>query len=62
MKEGTLVQHPKWGKGIVIDVLEGLPFKPVKVVWLKSDPIPVRHGTTSRLWRMNVTILSEPEG
>ena len=56
MKPGTLVQHRKWGKGIVTEILTYKPRKPIRVCWL--DP-KTRESPVSIIWQKQVTIISE---
>ena len=62
MKVGTLIQHHRKGKGFVTEVLESRPFRPVRVVWLKSHTSPSGYKVaTSVIWRQEITIISEGE-
>ena len=67
MKEGTLVHHPEWGKGLVVENLfhtTGSKWPPaVRVLWNK--PKTMKSGaklTTLKIYEQELTILSEPEG
>ena len=65
MKEGTLVHHPEWGKGLVLKKLWMPPdvFPPgVLVLWNK--PKTMKGGgklTRLKIYEEELTILSEPE-
>ena len=62
MKVGTLIQHRRWGKAFVTEVLESRPFRPVRVAWLKSHTSPSGYKVaTSVIWRQEITIISEGE-
>ena len=65
MNEGTLVYHPEWGKGLVVENLfhiNGDYFPPaVLVLWNK--PKTMKSGaklTTLKIYEEELTILSEP--
>ena len=67
MNEGTLVYHPEWGKGLVVENLfhiNGDYFPPaVLVLWNK--PKTMKSGaklTTLKIYKEELTILSEPAG
>lgn len=67
MKEGTLVYHPEWGKGLVIEALfhtTGDKWPPaVRVLWNK--PKTTKNGgklTILKIYEQELTILSESEG
>jgi len=67
MNEGTLVYHPEWGKGLVVENLfhiNGDYFPPaVLVLWNK--PKTMKSGaklTTLKIYEEELTILSEPAG
>jgi len=65
MKEGTLVYHPEWGKGLVLKKLWMPPtvFPPaVCVLW--NRPRTMQGGsklTMLHIYEEELTILSEPE-
>jgi len=66
MKEGTLVYHPEWGKGLVLEKLwkHTEAFPPVVLV-LWNRPKPMKGGgklTRLKIYEKELTILSEPEG
>ena len=67
MKEGTLVYHPEWGTGLVVENLfhiNGDYFPPaVRVLWNK--PKTMKNGgklTTLKIYEEELTILSEAAG
>ncbi len=68
MKEGTLVYHPEWGKGLVVESMfhiNGDEWPPaVRVLWNK--PIFFDFGSetaaTFKVYEEELTILSEPVG
>jgi hypothetical protein len=67
MKEGTLVHHPEWGKGLVVENLfhtTGDDWPPaVRVLWNK--PKMMKNGgklTTLKIYEEELTILSETAG
>ena len=67
MKEGTLVYHPEWGKGLVVESMfhiNGDEWPPaVRVLWNK--PKTMKHGgklTTLKIYEQELTILSETAG
>ena len=67
MKEGTLVYHPEWGKGLVVENLfhiNGDEWPPaVRVLWNK--PKMMKSGvklTTLKIYEEELTILSETAG
>ena len=66
MKVGTYVEHPKWGKGIVVEELfhiNGDEFPPaVLVLWNK--PKTMKNGQkllTLKVYEKNLTIISGAE-
>ena len=65
MKEGTLVYHPEWGTGLVLEKLWTIEeFPPVWCV-LWNKPKTMKGGgklTRLRIHEKELTILSEPEG
>ena len=65
MKEGTLVYHPEWGTGLVLEKLwSGDAFPPgVLVLW--NRPKTMKGGgklTTLKIYEKELLILSEPAG
>lgn len=58
MKEGTLVAHRKWGKGIVTEILTYEAFTPIRVCWLNTRTC---DSPTSIVWQKQVTIISGGE-
>ena len=67
MNEGTLVYHPEWGKGLVVENLfhiNGDYFPPaVLVLWNKPKTMKNGHKlTTLKIYEEELTILSEPAG
>jgi hypothetical protein len=62
MKVGTLIEHRRWGKAFVTEVLEDRPFRPVRVAWLKTHTSASGYKVaTSVIWRQEITIISEGE-
>ena len=67
MKEGTLVYHPEWGKGLVVESsfhINGDEWPPaVRVLWNK--PKMMKNGgklTTLKIYEEELTILAETAG
>ena len=63
MKEGTLVYHPEWGKGLVLEKLWTAVLPSVIVLW--NRPKTMKGGgklTRLKIYEEELTILSEPEG
>ena len=67
MKEGTLVCHPEWGKGLVVESMfhiNGDEWPPAgRVLWNK--PKMMKSGvklTTLKIYEEELTILSEAAG
>ena len=66
MKEGTLVYHPEWGKGLVVESMfhaNGDWPPAVRVLWNK--PKMMKNGgklTTLKIYEEELTILSETAG
>ena len=64
MKEGTLVHHPEWGKGLVVENSQHDPRQwppAVRVLWNK--PKTMKGGgklTYLKIYEKELTILSEP--
>jgi len=62
MKVGTLIEHRRWGKAFVTEVLEDRPFNPIRVTWLKTHTSPSGYKVaTSVIWQQEITIISEGE-
>jgi len=64
MKEGTLVYHPEWGKGLVLEKLwTADTFPPgVRVLWNK--PKTTIYGwllSPTKIYEEELTIISEVE-
>jgi len=65
MKEGTLVYHPEWGKGLVLEKLWTDDVVPPAVLVLWNRPRTMKSGaklTTLKIYEEELTILSEPAG
>ena len=65
MKEGTLVYHPEWGKGLVLEKLWTANTFPPGVLVLWNRPKTMKSGaklTTLKIYEEELTILSEPAG
>ena len=62
MKEGTLVYHPEWGKGLVLETSRLHPHQwppAVRVLWNK--PKTMKNGgklTTLKIYEQELTIIS----
>ena len=62
MKVGALIEHRRWGKAFVTEVLGDRPFNPIRVTWLKTHTSPSGYKvTTSVIWQQEITIISEGE-
>ncbi len=64
MKVGTYVEHPKWGKGIVVEELFHIAgdFYPPAVLVFWDKPREMKNGhklVTSRIYEEELTIISE---
>ena len=65
MKEGTLVYHPEWGKGLVLEKLWTANTFPPGVLVLWNKPKTMKGGgklTRLKIYEEELTILSEPAG
>tara|TARA_Y100001938_G_C7973958_1_gene370787 strand:- start:612 stop:809 length:198 start_codon:yes stop_codon:yes gene_type:complete len=65
MKEGTLVYHPEWGKGLVLEKLWTANTFPPGVLVLWNRPRTMKNGhklATLKIYEEELTILSEPAG
>jgi hypothetical protein len=65
MKEGTLVYHPEWGTGLVLEKLWTDDALPPGVLVLWNKPKTMKSGTklaTSKIYEEKLTILSETAG
>ena len=63
MKEGTLVHHPEWGKGLVLEKLWTDDVFPPGVLVLWNKPKTMKGGgklTYLKIYEKELTILSEP--
>ena len=62
MKAGTLVNHYKWGKAIVLEIKGNGRFPVVSVRWLKPATTPQgRQTITSSVYITELTIISGAE-
>ena len=65
MKEGTLVYHPEWGRGLVLEKLWTDDVFPPGVLVLWNKPKTMKNGgklTTLKIYEQELTILSETAG
>ena len=65
MKEGTLVYHPEWGTGLVLEKLWTANTFPPGVLVLWNRPRTMKNGhklATLKIYEEELTILSEPAG
>ena len=64
MKEGTLVYHPEWGKGLVLEKLWTDDVFPPGVLVLWNKPKTMKNGgklTTLKMYEEELTIISGEE-
>ena len=64
MKEGTLVYHPEWGTGLVLEKLWTDDVFPPGVLVLWNKPKTMKNGgklTTLKMYEEELTIISGGE-